>query len=61
MDSSDSKSGYRTPDQLQLEILDRLETYKTMAEVFFRRLEHKEKIDALTEVAELIKGPKKND
>ena len=56
MDNNDSESKSRKEDRLRVEILsDALEKYKTMATVFFRRLEHDEKIDAMIEVAEILK------
>jgi len=42
-----------------MEVLsEAVERYRMMAHVFFRRLDHKEKIDAMIEVAELIKEEK---
>lgn len=38
--------------------MDRFEMYKVMSEVFFKRLSHAEKTDALLEVLFITKGDK---
>lgn len=54
-DSSD-KGATGKKDKLRVDLLaEAAERYRIMAYVFYRRLDNKEKVDALLEVAELLK------
>ena len=56
MDNRNEQTDDREENQLRVDVLaDRLEFYRLMSIVFFRRLSKEEKIDALIEVAGLFK------
>lgn len=61
MGCPDTKRSGRQEISLAMELLDnkfadRFELYQVMVEVFFRRLNHDEKIDAMNEVIEEVWG-----
>lgn len=56
MGHDSDKDTVRATDNLRMDILGkRLEMYRIMALIFYRRIDDKEKVDALLEAAELIK------
>lgn len=62
MGNDNNKDGQRKEDQLRMDVLSEgFERYRLMSHVFFRRLDHKEKIDAMIEVAEIIRQERSND
>jgi len=56
MDNDNNKNPEGTEDILRMDILvDKMEIYRIMSHVFFRRLDKEEVIDALIEAAEQIR------